>query len=104
MLPPEIFNMSHEREITAGSGAHQVAETTKEVATYMTSTFLQWGPLCVSFTSWMALGGMNLEWVAMHWQRSSVAILARALPVSGKGRGLSEEVSTSPRLCGTVLG
>lgn len=65
-------------------------------ATYMTSTFLQWGPLCVSFTSWMALGGMNLEWVAMHWHRSSVAILGRVLPVSRKGRLCFERWSYYP--------
>lgn len=46
----------------------------------MISTFLQWGPLGVSFTSWMDLGRMNAEWVLMHWHRSSFAIFTRVLP------------------------
>lgn len=49
---------------------------------HMISTFLQWGPLRLNLTSWIVLGGMNLEWVLMHWHWEPLSSLfSRALPV-----------------------
>lgn len=48
----------------------------------MISTFLQWGPLWLNLTSWIVLGGMNLEWVLMHWHWEPLpSVFSGALPM-----------------------
>lgn len=50
-------------------------------STYMISEFSQCGPLSITLSSLIYLGWKGVEWVLMHWHRSSELTLVRTAAV-----------------------